>query len=90
MNVTKRFLVLNSANQVQSPSCHGVHLPDLQSDKSPSFLKKETAMAFADILAAGSKGAKFYVAEILAGTVQYTEAEPPGEWKDATAADTAE
>lgn len=79
-NLTKRYLVLDSSNTALRPCDHGVHLPGLQSDKSPSFLKMESARAFADILAAKNKGNRFYLVEVMAVTVQYTKQEPGGEW----------
>lgn len=92
MNVSKRFLVLNSKNEAQRPCDHGVHTPGLQNDKSPSFVGEkaaEQAKAFADILAKRNVGQKFYLAEIQAGTVQYTTPATPGDWVVA-AADSAE
>lgn len=89
MTVTKRFLVLDRTNTAQRPDQHGVHLPGVQGDKSPSFLSEDSAKAFADILAAKNVGQKYYLAEIKAGTVQYTDPAAPGDWVVA-AADTAE
>ena len=83
MTVTKRFLVLDAKNNVLRPCDHGIHLPDLKGEKSPSFLKMESAKAFADILASKNKGDSYYVAEVLAGTIQYTASVPAGEWNDA-------
>lgn len=79
-NLTKRYLVLNSKNEAQRPCDHGVHLPNLQGDKSPSFLVADSAKAFADLLADKNKGDRFYLAEIMAVTVQYTDPTAPGEW----------
>ena len=80
-NLTKRYLVLDSTNTAQRPCDHGVHLPGLQGEKSPSFLNPESAKQFADILAGKNKGTRFYLAEIMAVTVQYTAAPAAnGEW----------
>ena len=87
MTVTKRFLILDAQNIAQRPCDHGVHLPGVKGDKSPSFLSKESAMAFADILAKAQVGKSFYLAEVLSGTVQYTEPAEAGDW---TAADASE
>lgn len=86
-NLTKRYLVLNSKNEAQRPCDHGVHLPDLQGEKSPSFLKEGSAKAFADLLAEKNKGDRFYLAEIMAVTVQYTEPTQPGDWLTTDAAE---
>ncbi len=84
-NVTKRFLVLDAKNNVMRPKDINVHLPDLKDEGSPSFLKKEAAMSFADILAKRNVGQSFYLVEVLAGTKQYTDAPPSGPWTEATA-----
>lgn len=89
MNVTKRFLVLNTQNIAQCPSASNFHGPDQKGGNSPSFLKKESAMAFADFLAKRAPGTNYYLAEILSGTVQYTDPVPAGDWVAATE-DTAE
>ena len=80
MNVTKRYLILNVKNEVQRPCDHGVHLPGVKGDKSPSFLNKDSAKAFADILAKKNVGSSFYLAEVLEGTTQYTTPQTPGDW----------
>lgn len=85
--VTKRFLILDRTNTAMRPCDHGVALPDLQGPKSPSFLKEESARAFADILAKWHPGQKFYLVEVKAGTVQYTEPAEVGDWQDASDAD---
>ncbi len=84
MTVTKRYLILDRTNTAQRPADHGFHGPDLQGDKSPSFLKPESAKAFGDFLAQRNPGARFYLATIEEGVVQYTEPAPKGEWVAAT------
>lgn len=87
MNTKKRFLVLDCKNAAQTPKSHGMSLPDVQSDGSPSFLKKATAIAFAKALAKKCKGSRYYVSEVLGGAVAYTPLEDAAEgvdWTDAT------
>lgn len=80
-NLTKRFLVLNSSNEALRPCDYGVHLPGLQSEKSPSFLVKDSAKQFADILANKNKGDRFYLVEVMEVTVQYTAPAQGGDWQ---------
>jgi hypothetical protein len=93
MNTKIRYIVLNSSNAPESPSRHGMALPDLQSKDSPSFLKKETAIAFSKLLAKKNKGCNFYVAQVLGGATSYTPLEGVDEdvsWTNATADGTDE
>ncbi len=93
MNTKVRFIVLNKSNQPQCPHSMGMALPDTQSDKSPSFLKEETAIAFAKLLAKRTKGQSFYVVKVLGGAVAYTSLEGVDEnvtWRAATAEGTGE
>ena len=39
----------------------------------------------ADILADRNRGSEYYLAEVKAGTVAFTDAPTPGEWKNASA-----
>jgi len=84
MTVTKRYLILDRTNTAQRPADHGFHGPDLQGDKSPSFLKATAAMAFGDFLAKRNPGQRYYLASIDQGVVQYTDPAPKGEWVAAT------
>ena len=91
LNTSIRFLVLDRTNNPVVPAHHGMSLPDLQGDKSPSFTKKETAIAFAKLLAKRNKGQRYYVSQVIGGCVAYT---PMGDdqtegvdWADATAGD---
>lgn len=83
MTVTKRYLVLNAQNEVQRPCDFGLSLAGFKDPKSPSALTLDAAKGFADQLAKRSKGTSYYVAEVLAGTIQHTEPVQPGEWVDA-------
>jgi hypothetical protein len=85
MNTKIRFLVLNSANEAQKPACHGYHGPDQQGDKSPSFLSEAAAKGFGDFLAKRYVGERFYLAQVVAATVQYTDPAPAGTWAATTA-----
>lgn len=89
MNTKIRYIVMNASNQPVVPASLGMALPDLQSAKSPSFLKRETAQAFAKLCAKRHKGQNFYVAQVLGGAVAYTALDESATegvtWTDATA-----
>ena len=89
MNNKIRFLVLDQSNAPQAPSAHGMSLPNVQSDKSPSFTDEATAISFAKALAKKQKGRRFYVAKVLGGAVAYDtlgeEETANVEWTPATA-----
>lgn len=86
MNTKTRFLILDRQNNALRPCDHGYHGPDLQGDKSPSFLTAEAATKFGDFLAKKNVGQRFYLAEVKAGVVQYTDPAPAGAWVAATPA----
>jgi hypothetical protein len=89
MNTNIRYLILDSKNVPQRPKDHGVSLPNLQSDASPSFTSRETAETFGTLLAAANLGERFYLAMVLAGVVGYTKVAPGAAdtvaWTEATA-----
>lgn len=94
MNTRKRYIVVDSKNAPIRPCDHGLHLSDLQSGKSPSILKLDTAKLFAGKLAEKNKGQRFYVVEVLGGVEAFDVLDgEPGKgvslsWADASAAGT--
>lgn len=91
MNKRIRHLVLNASNEPQRPCDFGLHLPGVQSPKSPSFTDGEVAKLFAQKLAEMNKGQNYYVATVSGGVTAYDvlDAEPGAktqiEWVQATA-----
>lgn len=85
MNTKIRFLVLDRTNTAQRPCDHDYHGPGQQGDKSPSFLDMGAAKAFGNYLAKRNVGCNFYLAEVKAGVVQFTEPAPEGQWTEAGA-----
>ena len=101
LNTKTRFLVMNRTNQAIKP--RDERLPGMSAEElkasgdipkkySPSFVREETARAFAEGLALKYPGQNFYVAEVIAGVakgnVSWSEASPVDGLDDAdTAAD---
>lgn len=91
MNKRIRHLVLNAKNEPQRPCDFGLHLPGVQSAKSPSFTDAGVARLFAQKLAEMNKGENYYLASVSAGVTAYDVLDAtPGEgskveWVDATA-----